>query len=108
MTRALQERPTEPAAMKLVLDHVGIAVGGPDRRRWRSIRDALGLEVESAEEVAIQQVRAHFLPAGGPKLELLEATADGFAGGTFVAKRGPGLHHIALPCRRHPRRARAN
>lgn len=81
--------------MKVVLDHVGIAVGGV-RDSLAFFRDVLGLEVESAEEVASQRVRAHFLPAGDPKLELLESTADGSAVATFVARRGPGLHHIAF------------
>jgi methylmalonyl-CoA epimerase len=41
-------------------------------------------------------VRAHFIPAGESALELLEATADDSPIATFVARRGPGLHHITL------------
>ena len=63
--------------------------------RWRSIRDALGLEVERAEEVASQRVRAHFIP-GRSSLELLEATAPDSAIARYIDKRGPGLHHITL------------
>ena len=70
-------------------------------------RDALGLEVEAPEEVASQRVRAHFIPVGESALELLEATADDSPIAKYVAKRGPGLHHITLRVRRHPRRAGA-
>ena len=59
-------------------------------------RDALGLEVEAPEEVAPQRVRAHFLPVGDAKLELLEATAPDSPIAKYVDKRGPGLHHITL------------
>ena len=59
-------------------------------------RDALGLDVEAPEEVASQRVRAQFIPAGEVALELLEATADDSPIAKYVAKRGPGLHHITL------------
>ena len=59
-------------------------------------RDALGLEIEAPEEVASQRVRAHFVPVGESKLELLEATAPDSPIAKYVAKRGPGLHHITL------------
>ncbi|MGH9370559.1 MAG: methylmalonyl-CoA epimerase, partial [Vicinamibacterales bacterium] len=57
---------------------------------------ALGLEIEAPEDVSPQRVRAHFIPAGESALELLEATADDSPIAAFVAKRGPGLHHITL------------
>ena len=60
--------------MKVRLDHVGIAVDDLERS-LTFFRDALGLHLDESEEVASQRVRAHFLPAGEPKLELLEATA---------------------------------
>ena len=41
-------------------------------------------------------MRAHFIPTGGAALELLEATADDSPIGKYIAKRGPGLHHITL------------
>jgi methylmalonyl-CoA epimerase len=81
--------------MNVVLDHVGIAISGLDEV-LAFYRDVLGLRLEESEEVASQKVRAHFFPAGDPKLELLEATDPESAIGRFVAKRGPGLHHIAF------------
>jgi methylmalonyl-CoA epimerase len=81
--------------MKAVLDHVGIAVKDL-AAALAFYRDALGLEIEAPEDVTSQRVRAHFIPVGGPKLELLEATSPDSAIATFVEKRGPGLHHITL------------
>jgi methylmalonyl-CoA epimerase len=81
--------------VKVRLDHVGIAVDDLGRS-LAFFRDALGLQVEESEEVASQHVRAHFLPAGEPKLELLEATAVDSAIARYIGKRGPGLHHIAF------------
>jgi methylmalonyl-CoA epimerase len=81
--------------MKAVLDHVGIAVKDL-AAALGFYRDALGLEIEAAEGVLSQQVRAHFIPVGESKLELLEATAGDSAIAKYVEKRGPGLHHITL------------
>jgi methylmalonyl-CoA epimerase len=81
--------------MKATLDHIAIAVANLDEA-LAFYRDALGLEVEAPEEVASQRVRAHFIPAGESALELLEATTDDSPIATYVAKRGPGLHHITL------------
>jgi methylmalonyl-CoA epimerase len=81
--------------MKAVLDHIGIAIKDLDAA-LAFYRDALGLEVEAPEEVRSQQVRAHFVPVGDAKLELLEATAAASPIARFVGKRGPGLHHITL------------
>jgi LAO/AO transport system kinase len=79
----------------LSLDHVGVAVSNiADAIGF--YRDALGLEVDPPEDVATQRVRAHFIPAGGSALELLEATADDSPIAKYLAKRGPGLHHITL------------
>ena len=81
--------------MKAILDHVGIAVKDLSAA-LAFYRDALGLEVEAPEEVTSQRVRAHFVPVGESKLELLEATAPESAIARYVDKRGPGLHHITL------------
>ena len=81
--------------MKATLDHIGIAVSNMDEA-LRFYRDRLGLEVQPPEEVALQGVRAWFVPAGESALELLEATSDDSAIAKFVARRGPGLHHITL------------
>ena len=81
--------------MKAILDHVGIAVTDL-AAALAFYRDALGLDIEAPEEVASQRVRAHFLPVGDAKLELLEATAPDSPIAKYTDKRGPGLHHITL------------
>lgn len=81
--------------MKATLDHIGIAVSNlADALAF--YRDALGLEVDAPEDVPSQRVRAHFIPAGQSALELLEATSEDSPIAKYVAKRGPGLHHITL------------
>jgi methylmalonyl-CoA epimerase len=81
--------------MKAYLDHVGIAVGDV-AASLTFFRDTLGLEVHATEEVASQRVRAHFLQAGSAALELLEATTPDSTIARYLAKRGPGMHHVAL------------
>jgi methylmalonyl-CoA/ethylmalonyl-CoA epimerase len=81
--------------MKARLDHIGIAVADL-QAALAFYRDALGLEIEETEEVPTQRVRAHFIRVGEPALELLEATAPDSPIAKYVAKRGPGVHHITL------------
>jgi len=77
------------------IDHIGVAVSSlSDALAF--YRDALGLRVEAPEEVASQRVRAHFIPVGDSAIELLEATAEDSPIAKYLAKRGPGLHHITL------------
>jgi methylmalonyl-CoA/ethylmalonyl-CoA epimerase len=77
------------------VDHIGIAVADL-AQALAFYRDALGLEVEAPEEVSSQRVRAHFIPVGDSAIELLEATTEDSPIAKYLAKRGPGLHHITL------------
>jgi len=77
------------------IDHLGIAV--------RSLADALvfyqqalGLAAERPQEVPQEQVRLVMIPAGESRIELLEATSPQSPIARFIAKRGEGLHHVAL------------
>jgi methylmalonyl-CoA/ethylmalonyl-CoA epimerase len=81
--------------MKAILDHIGIAVSNLNEA-LAFYRDALGLEIGASEDVASQRVRATFIPVGEAAIELLEGTAEDSPIAKFVAKRGPGLHHITL------------
>jgi methylmalonyl-CoA/ethylmalonyl-CoA epimerase len=81
--------------MKATIDHIGIAVGDLGAS-LAFFRDALGLELDAPEDVPSQRVRAYFLPAGEAAIELVEPTADDSPIAKFVAKRGPGIHHVAL------------
>jgi LAO/AO transport system kinase len=81
--------------LSAVLDHIGIAVEDLEAA-LAFYRDGLALPAGPSEEVAEQRVRAQFIPAGGATLELLEGTAPDSPITRYVAKRGPGLHHITL------------
>jgi LAO/AO transport system kinase len=94
ITRSIASRPDRQVG-RVSIDHIGIAVANLSEA-LAFYGDALGLEVEAPEEVASQRVRAHFIPAGESAIELLEATADDSPIAKYVAKRGPGLHHITL------------
>ena len=84
-----------PSPANTTLDHIGIAVADV-AQALAFYRDALGLEVEAPEEVRSQRVRAHFIQTGESAIELLEATAEDSPIAKYVAKRGPGLHHLTL------------
>lgn len=77
------------------VDHIGIATYQLDDALavWR---DALGLQVESTEEVIEQGVRIAMLAAGETHIELLEPLSKTSPVGKFLEKRGPGIHHVAI------------
>ncbi len=81
--------------MKATIDHIGIAVGDLSQS-LAFFRDALGLELDAPEDVPSQRVRAHFLQAGEAAIELVEPTAEDSPIAKFIAKRGAGIHHVAL------------
>jgi methylmalonyl-CoA/ethylmalonyl-CoA epimerase len=81
--------------VKAVIDHVGVAISDLDES-LTFFRDALGLELEPPEDIPSQRVRAHFLQAGDATVELVEPTAEDSPIAKFIAKRGPGLHHLCL------------
>lgn len=76
------------------IDHVGIAVKNLDEavKLW----EALGLKVDEIEEVPEQKVRTAIFHVGESRIELLEATSEDSPIAKFIAKRGEGIHHIAL------------
>jgi LAO/AO transport system kinase len=76
------------------LDHLGIAVENLEAACH--LYRELGMVVSGVEEIAHEQVRVAMLPAGDTRLELLESTGEASAIARFIARRGPGLHHIAL------------
>jgi methylmalonyl-CoA epimerase len=82
--------------MGIEIDHLGIAVRSLSEG-LSFYRDVLGMTVTHKETVAAEHVNVAMLPSGGEsRIELLEATDDESAIARFIAKRGPGLHHIAV------------
>ncbi len=76
------------------IDHIGIAVRSLEERRV--LYGVLGLEFGGQEEVPAEKVRVAFLTAGGTRVELLEPTSPDSPVGSFLAKRGEGVHHICF------------
>jgi methylmalonyl-CoA/ethylmalonyl-CoA epimerase len=76
------------------IDHLGIAVRSLDES-MRLYRDVLGLRAGGTEKIPDQKVRVAFFPIGDTRIELLEPTADDSPIAKFLARKGPGLHHIA-------------
>jgi len=79
----------------LKIDHLGIAINSitTGEKFWT---DALGLGCEGSETVAQQGVTTAFFPVGESEVELLEPTSDDSPVARFLAKRGEGIHHVAL------------
>jgi methylmalonyl-CoA epimerase len=77
------------------IDHLGIAV--KDLTQARKLYERLGLKVVSEEVVEHEKVKVAMIPIGDEsRIELLEATSDDSAIAKFIAKRGEGIHHIAI------------
>jgi methylmalonyl-CoA/ethylmalonyl-CoA epimerase len=76
------------------IDHLGIAVPSIDDAAVL-YRDVLGLASEGTEVIEDQRVRVMFFTLGQVRIELLEPTTDDSPIARFLARRGPGLHHVA-------------
>jgi methylmalonyl-CoA/ethylmalonyl-CoA epimerase len=77
------------------LDHIGIATNqlAESLAIWCQ---AIGLQVDSTEEIPEQGVRIAMLPLGDTHVELLEPLSSDSPVGRFLARRGPGIHHLAI------------
>lgn len=84
-----------PAPLRgLALDHVAIAV--PDLDSASAPYRLLGLTAGADELVEGQGVRVRVFEVATGMVELLEPTAPDSPVGRFLARRGAGLHHLAL------------
>jgi LAO/AO transport system kinase len=95
--RERRVRVSVPVAARLNglrLDHLGVAVRSIAAAR--GFYEALGLVVTHEETVEHEQVKTAMLPLGESRIELLEATQEDSTIGRFLAKRGEGLHHVAV------------
>ncbi len=88
-----------PAGTAGFVDHIGIAVRDLDEA-LTLYRDLLGLELERLEEVPQENVRVAFLKLDRKgavgHVELLAPMSEEGNIAAFIAKKGPGLHHIAI------------
>lgn len=77
------------------LHHIGIAVRSIAEALPRWTED-LGLRVVRVEEVPTEKVKVAVLMAGNTRIELLEPLTPDSPLAGFLAKRGPGIHHLAF------------
>jgi methylmalonyl-CoA/ethylmalonyl-CoA epimerase len=80
--------------MLTTIDHVGVAVEDIDAA-LALYRDALGMALVHRETVTDQGVDAALLDVGDGHVELLQPLGSETPVGKYLARRGPGLHHVA-------------
>lgn len=77
------------------LHHVGLAVANLDDS-IAMYREVFGAELVDRKTNENEGLEAAFLKVGEAELELLAALREDSPVGKFVAKRGPGIHHVAF------------
>jgi methylmalonyl-CoA epimerase len=76
------------------IDHIGVAVADLDAAIALH-EQTYGMPLVHREIVEAQGVEAVLLDVGESHVELLRPLAEDSPVGRFMAKRGPGLHHVA-------------
>lgn len=79
----------------LRINHIALVVDALDKPLsfWR---DGLGLALSHTEDVPEQQAAVAFLPVGESHVELVKPTTTDSGLARYLAKRGPGLHHVCI------------
>jgi len=77
------------------INHVAVVVDNMETALsfWR---DALGIELHELRDVPAEKSQVAFLPLNGAEVELVLPTTDDSGISKYLAKRGPGMHHICL------------
>jgi methylmalonyl-CoA/ethylmalonyl-CoA epimerase len=77
------------------INHVAVVVQDMEEALlfWR---DALGIEMNELREVPAEKSQVAFLPLSGSEVELVLPTTEDSGIAKYLAKRGPGMHHICL------------
>ena len=76
------------------IDHIGVAVDDLEAAIELHV-GAYGMELVHRETVEAQGVEAVLLDVGENHVELLAPLGDETPVGRFLARQGPGLHHVA-------------
>jgi methylmalonyl-CoA/ethylmalonyl-CoA epimerase len=77
------------------IDHIAIAVENLDES-LTLFESVFGMKAHHREVVADQNVEVATIQTGNTAIELVAPTSNESGIATFLAKRGPGIHHIAL------------
>jgi len=77
------------------IHHVGIAVADLDAS-IKLYQSALGARLVHRATNYTEGLEAAFLSTGAGEVELMSPLREDSPVGKFVAKRGPGLHHVAF------------
>ena len=77
------------------INHVAVVVDDMEKALsfWR---DALGMDLHELRDVPVENSKIAFLPLEGSEVELVMPTSDDSGIAKYLAKRGPGMHHICL------------
>ncbi len=77
------------------INHVAVVVDDLDKSLafWR---DALGMDLHELRDVPAEQSQVAFLPLAGSEVELVKPTTADSGIAKYLAKRGPGMHHLCL------------
>lgn len=81
--------------MTLKINHIALVVDDLEHALdfWR---DGLGLTLAETEDVPEQEARVAFLPLGESHVELVRPTTATSGLARYLAKRGPGMHHVCV------------
>ena len=77
------------------INHIAVVVDDMEKSLsfWR---DALGMELHELCDVPAEKSKVAFMPLAGSEIELVQPTSDDSGIAKYLAKRGPGMHHICV------------
>lgn len=77
------------------INHVAVVVQDMEKSLsfWR---DGLGIELHELRDVPAEKSQVAFLPLAGAEVELVMPTTEDSGIAKYLAKRGPGMHHLCL------------
>lgn len=77
------------------VNHVAVVVDDMEKslKFWR---DALGIQLHELRDVPAEKSQVAFLPIAGAEVELVMPTTNDSGIAKYLAKHGPGMHHLCL------------
>lgn len=77
------------------INHIAVVIDDMEKALsfWH---DALGMDLHGLRDVPAEKSEVAFLPLPGSEVELVRPTTEDSGIAKYLAKRGPGMHHICL------------